>query len=221
MKQHAGKSVQIHLRSCCMQRRISTAAEVYFPKREKAGEIAGKAIPITRKTAKRVHTNTEKRRKKRSLKGTSYVPEGQQLKIQRMHLVEGMNISQISEETGRNWRTVSKIVSAEKVQQHIAGLREKFYGELDELLLAAIIGAKTQDARLAYKMVCDAGLFPKISPNYKVFNEPTPEEEQSAIRQIAVGLVQGALERHKFFGMEMEGVGDVQQAILAKEKERI
>jgi hypothetical protein len=170
-------------------------------------------------SSKGVPRNADVGRKKRCRKGCTSVPEAQKLKMKQMHIA-GMNISEIAEETGRHWRTVNRIVKESDVAEYMKGLREKFYGQLDELLLAAIIGAKTQDARLAYKMVCDAGLLPPLSSNAN-FNmsqqQPnTPEAEMDAVKRIAVALVQGAIERHKSFGLPLPEADAIEAELKAK-----
>jgi hypothetical protein len=81
-------------------------------------------------------------------------------------------------------------------------------------------GAKTQDARLAYKMVCDAGLLPPLSFNAN-FNmsqqQPnTPEAEMDEVKRIAVALVQGAIERHKYFGLPLPEADEIEAELKAK-----
>ena len=201
-----------------MRKAIPAKAEEFLQISElKAGKRAVGNIYIKRKPANRAQTKADIVRKKRRLKGISYISDGHRLKLQQMYL-DGVSIDRIARETGHCWRTVSKVVRAEDMETKIRELREKFYGQLDELLLAAIIGAKTRDARLAYKMVCDAGLLPPLSSNAN-FNmcqqQPEKETEDEAVKKIAVALVQGAIERHKYFGLPLPEAEEIEAELKA------
>jgi hypothetical protein len=205
-----------------MQRRISTAAEVYFPKREKAAGIAWKAIPITWKSAKQIPTIGKKRSKKRGpAKGTMYVPEAQQIRIKARH-IRGESMARIAREEHRDIKTVSKLIKAPDVQRHIESLKERFYGSLETMLEVAVDYAMTarDGGWLALEFLKSAGVVPDVKhASLNIFqHQPTPDEEQAAIREIAVGLIEGAIERHKFYEMPMEGLEDIGAELKQKAK---
>ena len=110
------------------------------------------------------------------------------------------------------------------MKQYTEGLREKWYGAMEEFLLAAIEYAKNakDGGWLAYEMLKDATIIPSKSQTMELAlkaQQPEPESEQAAIKRIAVALVQGAIERHRFFGLPLPEADEVEQSLLAKAKE--
>jgi hypothetical protein len=45
--------------------------------------------------------------------------------------------------------------------------------------------------------------------------EPEPESEQAAIKRIAIALVEGAIERHRFFGIPLPEADAVEEEMRA------
>src|SRR6266404_9939964 len=75
--------------------------------------------------------------KKRSRTGTSSVPFPQRQRI-KQQFVAGKNVSQIAREEERHWTTVAKIVKEQDVQEYVEDLRARFYGQLEDVLIAVI-----------------------------------------------------------------------------------
>ena len=69
--------------------------------------------------------------------GAGSVPYPQRERI-KQKFVTGKNISQIAREEGRHWDTVARIVKEKDVEEYVRGLRERFYGALEQVLSAAI-----------------------------------------------------------------------------------
>ena len=161
--------------------------------------------------------NREVPRDKRSRKGMGSIPFPQRDRIKRK-FIGGKNISQIAREEGRHWDTVARIVKEKDVAVYVRGVRERFYGALEEMLSAAINYAKTgkDGGCLAYEMLKDGGVIPDermlqqmlaapqpASPEEtatrtssafvaNIFAAFSPGKEDSANR-IAVALVKGAI----------------------------
>jgi hypothetical protein len=77
---------------------------------------------------------------------------------------------------------------------------------------------------LAYEMLKDSGVIPQrntVQPLAgKLRDQTTPETEESAVKRIAVALVEGAIERHRFFGLPLPEVEEAEAAILAEKEIR-
>src|SRR5713101_5721974 len=73
--------------------------------------------------------------KKRSRTGTTSIPFPQRARI-KQQFVAGTNVSQIAREEKRHWTTVAKIVKEKDVQEYVEDLRARFYGELENVLIA-------------------------------------------------------------------------------------
>ena len=102
--------------------------------------------------------NREVARKKRSRRGTTSIPFPQKARI-KQHFVAGKNISQIARIEKRHWTTVAKIVKEKDVQEYVEDLRARFYGTLEDVLIAVIQYVKNgkDGGLLGYKMLVDAG----------------------------------------------------------------
>jgi hypothetical protein len=108
-------------------------------------------------------------------------------------------------------------------------LRARFYGALEEMLFVAI--EYTKHARdggwLAYEMLKHGGVIPDAKQERT--REVTPEEEQTAIKRIAIAMAEGAIERSKFFEMPLPEVDELEAKLNVKarrdlrraEKERL
>jgi hypothetical protein len=75
--------------------------------------------------------------KKRSRTGTTSIPFPQKARI-KQQFVTGKNISQIARIEKRHWTTVARIVKEKDVQEYVEDLRAKFYGTLEDVLIAVI-----------------------------------------------------------------------------------
>ncbi len=154
---------------------------------------------------------------KRSRKGANSVPFPQRERI-KQKFISGKNISQIAREEGRHWDTVSRIVKEEDVAEHVRHLRERFYGALEDMVAVIIRHAMTakDGGWLAYEMLKDGGVIPGRGSAQVAESRPLEvTAEQDRVRKIAVALVEGAIERHKYFGLPLEEVDEVEQELVA------
>jgi hypothetical protein len=144
--------------------------------------------------------------KNRSRTGTTSIPFPQRARI-KQQFVAGKNVSQIAREEKRHWTTVAKIVKEKDVQEYVEDLRAKFYGELENVLIAVMQYVKNgkDGGLLGYRMLVDAGVIPQKNGKHHSAMEPQkpvdphPNSEQSRIRMIATEMVEQALARQRFF----------------------
>jgi rubrerythrin len=159
--------------------------------------------------------NREVPRNKRSRKGANSVPFPQRERIKQKY-VAGKNISEIAEEERRHWTTVAKIVKEPDVAEYVKEVRARFYGALEEILLAAIEYAMhaKDGGWLAYEMLKDSGVIPqrdlKHHPALEMERPVAPETTESDTRKIARAMVEHAFEKHKFFETSLVEVDEAQ-----------
>jgi hypothetical protein len=155
--------------------------------------------------------NREVPRQKRSRRGTTSIPFPQKARI-KQHFVAGENISQIAREEKRHWTTVAKIVKEKDVQEYVEDLRAKFYGTLEDVLIAVIQYVKNgkDGGLLGYRMLVDAGVIPQKEGKHHPAMEPQkpvdrqPDSEQARIRMIATEIVRRGAERRRIFAEPLE-----------------
>src|SRR5579864_7344616 len=166
--------------------------------------------PGSAMTTKSVSRNREIPRRSGSRKGTSYIPYPQRDRI-KQKFVAGKNISVIAREECRHWESVAKIVKEPDVQEHVNDLRARFYGALEGVLIAAIEYAKTgkDGGWLAFEMLERSGVIPERdkehlqAPGMTQSAVPDPESEEAAVKRIALEIVEGAIWRHRAFGIPL------------------
>jgi hypothetical protein len=149
--------------------------------------------------------NREVPLKTSSRTGTTSIPFPQRQRI-KQQFVAGKNVSQIAREEKRHWTTVAKIVKEKDVQEYVEDLRAKFYGQLEDVLIAVIQYVKNgkDGGLLGYRMLVDAGVIPQEGKHHPVMEtkrpaDPQPDSEQARIRTIATEMVRRAVERKRFF----------------------
>jgi hypothetical protein len=139
--------------------------------------------------------NREVQRNKRSRKRASSVPFPQKDRIKKKFISE-KNIREIATEEKRYRETVARFVKEEDVQEHVKNLRARFYGLLEEILLAVIEYVKKgkDGGWLGFEILKDAGVIPQRDSGDKVELPAThtPEEVHDYLRRkIAIGLMEG------------------------------
>jgi len=172
--------------------------------------------------------NREVPRDKRSRKGIGSIPFPQRDRIKRK-FISGKNISQIAREEGRHWDSVARIVKEKDVEEYVLGVRERFYGALEEMLSAAINYAKTgkDGGWLAYQMLKDGGVIPDermlqqmlAAPQPASPKKTSPEKEDSAAKRIAVAMVEDAIRRNRFFGLPLAEADEAEEEVRATKGE--
>jgi hypothetical protein len=126
------------------------------------------------------------------------------VRIERRHL-EGESAREIAraENCGRN--TVSKIVKAPELQEHLQRIRERIWGMADcaaEVLFEAMV--HNRDARIAYELLRDIGVLPRAS---QIVQQPaqlamTREERDDWQTRVIANVI---AERRRVFGIELPG----------------
>jgi len=134
--------------------------------------------------------------------------------------ISGQSLRKIAQEEHRDRATISKIVKGPEVTAYIEALRGKFYGALEIAMAALLDELRNPNSKtrgwLAYEMLKDGGVIPNRSQTVGLelkTPEPEPDTEQAAIKKIAVALVQGAIERHRFFGLPLPEADEVEQSL--------
>ena len=153
------------------------------------------------------------------------VPPPQSARIMQRY-ISGESLRKIAQAEHRDRATVSKIVKSTEVAEYIEALREKFYGSL-EIAMDTLLdelrnpNSKTR-AWLAFKMLEHGAVIPCIGQAMEAglrAQQPAPESEEVAIKRIAVSMLEGAIERHRFYGLPLPEADEAERALLAKEKE--
>jgi hypothetical protein len=161
--------------------------------------------------------------KKHSRTGITSIPFPQRQRI-KQQFVAGKNISQIARLEKRHWTTVARIVKEQGVQEYVEDLRAKFYGTLEDVLIAVIQYVKNgkDGGLLGYRMLVDAGVIPrkdgKLHPAMETQKptDPQPDTEQHRIRMIATEMVRRAIERHRFFAEPLPEMDEVEEGIRSR-----
>jgi hypothetical protein len=140
--------------------------------------------------------------------------------------VAGKNVSQIAKIEKRHWTTVARIVKEKDVQEYVEDLRARFYGELENVLIAVMQYVKNgkDGGLLGYRMLVDAGVIPQkdgkhhpaMDPQKPV--DPQPDSKQARIRMIATEMVRRAVERKRFFAEPLPEMEEVEEAIRVKRR---
>ena len=95
------------------------------------------------------------------------VPPPQRVRVLQKYSA-GKSIVQIAKEERRNRETVSRIVHGEEMQEHVARMREKFYG-LADLAIAAVQHALDDgDAQIGYRILLDLGVIPTLEDRLRL-----------------------------------------------------
>jgi hypothetical protein len=139
--------------------------------------------------------------------------------------ISGESLRKIAQEEHRDRATISKIVKCPEVVEYIEVLRGKFYGALEIAMDALLDELRNPNSKtrggLAYEMLKSGGVIPNRSQTVGLelkTQEPEPESEQAAIKRIAVALVQGAIERHRYFGLPLEEADEIEATLHSQGK---
>jgi len=119
---------------------------------------------------------------------------------------------------------VARIVKEKDVQEYVEDLRAKFYGTLEDVLIAVIQYVKNgkQGGLLGYRMLVDAGVIPqKDGKQHPIMEtqkpvDPHPDSEQARIRMIATEMVRRAIERKRFFTEPVSEMDEAEDGIRSR-----
>jgi transposase len=143
-------------------------------------------------------------------KHSSHISSAKIVRIERRYL-EGQSSREIAraENCGRN--TVSKIVKAPELQEHLQRIRERIWGMADsaaDVVLEAIV--EKRDVRISYELLRDIGVLPRAS---QIVQQPAQlavtREERDDWQTRAIASV--IAERRRVFGIELPN--EMQQAL--------
>ena len=143
-------------------------------------------------------------------KHSPHISSAKIVRIERRYL-EGQSAREIAraENCGRN--TVSKIVKAPELQEHLQRIRERIWGMADDaadVVLEAIV--QKRDVRISYELLRDIGVLPRAS---QIVQQPTQlaltREERDDWQTRAIASV--IAERRRVFGIELPG--EMQEAL--------
>jgi hypothetical protein len=115
-------------------------------------------------------------------------------------------------------------VKEQDVQEYVEDLRAKFYGALEDVLIAVIQYVKNgkDGGLLGYRMLVDAGVIPqKDGKHHPAMEMRKPADadrnsEQARIRMIATEMVRRAIERERFFEEPLPEMDAAEEVIRAK-----
>ena len=118
------------------------------------------------------------------------VPAPQSARIIQRY-IGGQSIRQIARDEKRDRATVTKIVRSEDMQVFVQKMRERFYGFTFDAMNAVEHSLKQQnDARLAYRMLCDIGIVPSAEERSLVAAQP-PSIDKSTMTPLELAMAEG------------------------------
>jgi hypothetical protein len=166
--------------------------------------------------------NSNKRGRRGPRKGTIYVPPAQQEKMKEMFL-SGKCISAIAKETGRDWKTVAKIVRSADMDRYIDECRAKTKELIPDILV--MVQKEMQKApnkdrvRVGIDFLTRAGIFDErqtqTQPVTAVQNVDSDEQERRGVREVIAAFTEIAIETHRIFGVEMPELETVKKKLDA------
>lgn len=145
--------------------------------------------------------------------GTIYVPPGQQEKMKELFL-NGQFISEIAKETGRDWKTVAKIVRSADMLRYVEECRAKakeLIPDILDMVHTEMKKAPNKDrVRAGIDYLTRARVFEErqmptqVMPMVQNLNEDgLTAEEQAKKRSIIEGFAEMAMAVHGVFEIDM------------------
>jgi hypothetical protein len=124
--------------------------------------------------------------------------------------LSGRCISEIARETGRDWKTVAKIVRSQDMVRYMDECRSRakeLIPDILEMVHKEMKKAPDKDrVRLGIDYLCKAGVFTEtkiILSSSREFPSTVNCDEEVEIIKIARGLAETAIETNKLFGIDM------------------
>jgi len=141
------------------------------------------------------------------------IPEPQRWRV-KTRFVAGQTIRAIARSEHLNRRTVTKIVKSQDVQNHVAALKERFYGlgcaALDAVEHALIDG---KDARLGFEILKSIGVVPSGGQGMQPQNQEPMSDQDARVRQVMIKMASCAIERNRVYGTPLPSVDRAEQEI--------
>lgn len=141
--------------------------------------------------------------------------------------LSGKSISEIARETGRNWKTVAKIVWSADAVRYMDECRAKAMELIPDILEMVHKEIKKAPNKGGVRAGIDyftrAGVFEKrqvpTQPMPMMQNGDQDEQDRAAAREMIISFADMAVETHRIFRMEMPEMDAVKQK-LAQKKEK-
>ena len=168
---------------------------------------------MKKENKKRVTTNphnSRKRGRRGPRKGAIYVPPAQQEKMKAMFL-NGKFISEIAKETGRDWKTVAKIVRSADMVRYTDQCRSKameIIPDILEMVQKEMQKAPNKDrVKAGIDFLTRARIFEEsrtpAQPVPPLQNVDSDEQERRGIKEVIEAFTEITMETHRMFGIPM------------------
>ena len=154
--------------------------------------------------------NSRKKGKRGPQKGAIYIPPAQQEKMKEMFL-NGQFISAIAKETGRDWKTVAKIVRSADMVRYMDQCRVKaqeLIPDILDMVHKEMRKAPNKDrVRAGIDYLTRARVFEEtqtpMQPVSAIPNVDSDERDRQEVKRMIEGFAEMAIETHRLFGLEM------------------
>jgi hypothetical protein len=168
--------------------------------------------------------NSRKRTGRGPRKGTIYVPPAQQVKMKEMFL-NGKFISEIAKETGRDWKTVAKIVRSADMVRYIEQCKSKAMEIIPDILEMVQKEMRKAPNKDRVKVGIDFLTRARIFEESRTTAQPVPalqdvdsdEQERRGVREIIETFAEIAIENHRIFGLEMPELEPAKERVRLRE----
>ena len=176
---------------------------------------------------KRVPTNPHNSRRtgrRGPRKGAIYIPPAQQEKMKEMFL-SGKFISEIAEETGRDWKTVAKIVKSADMTQYMDQCKSKAMEIIPDILEMVQKEMQKAPNKDRVKAGIDFLARARIFEESRTPAQPVPafqdvdsdEQERREIKKVIEAFAEITMETHRIFGLEMPELEPAKERVRLSE----
>jgi hypothetical protein len=166
--------------------------------------------------------NQQKPAKKKGKKRGPYIPEPKRQRV-KAEWIAGLNLSEIAAREDIDRSTAASIVKEPDMLKARASAKGVLYGHVVDIVKEVLIGIRVNhDVAHGIELLerLDV-LSPKqVNQNIQVSQQHTPEEVHDYLRRkIAIGLFEGAIEKHKYYGMPYPEAEAIEAEIKKNEKQ--
>ena len=168
--------------------------------------------------------NSRKRRTPGPRKGSIYVPPAQQDKMKEMFL-NGKFISEIAKETGRDWKTVAKIVRSADMTRCMDQCKSKaleIVPDILEMVQKEMQKAPNEDrVKAGIDFLTRARIFEEsrtpAQPGPALQDVDSDEQERRGVKEIIEAFTEITMETHRIFGLEMPELEAAKERVRLRE----
>jgi hypothetical protein len=159
------------------------------------------AIPASKRISRAGRSSISVRDQHKPAKLTrSRIPPPQRERILQKY-VAGKSIVQISREEARNRETITRVVRADEMREHVHRMREAFYALADSALVALRHALEIEkDGQLAYKILTDIGAVPTPLERQQIQTPAVSKSEEDAVLMIAAKIFAGGIAKLRLYG---------------------